>query len=213
LKEYNIFTSDDNLQELEIENIIKDLKNKEIGIIPTDTIYGIIGIASGLEVKNKIYQIKNRDSAKNLIIQIGTNYNLKKIVSEINVNAEKLMKKFFPGQLTLIFQPSKEFIQKYNWDIETIGIRIPNHSLFLKILNRLEEPVFVTSANISGNSVSSNIDELKEIFKDKIDFIVNDNKNYSVIPSTIVDVTGHDIKILREGVIKSDDIYKSLMGK
>ena len=209
MKEYNFFGVNYNSQSSEIDDIIKDLKYGKIGIIPTDTIYGIVGIASSFAVKQKIYEIKQRHSSKNLVIQVGENYDLAKITSEINENAKKLIAKFFPGQLTLIFNASKEFIQKYNWDIETVAVRIPNHPLFLKILNGINEPLFVTSANISGDSAINTIQELKKIFLDtnKVDFIINDNKEYSVIPSTIVDVTAKDIKIIREGIVKSDEIY------
>jgi len=216
LKEYNFLKSNYNSESLEdsekinIENIITDLNDEKIGIIPTDTIYGIIGIANSLKVKEKIYQIKNRNLSKILVVQVGTNYNLEKIVSEINLNAKKLIDKFFPGPLTLIFNASKEFIQKYNWDVGTIAIRIPNHDLFLTILNEIKEPLFVTSANMSGDTPSNSIQQLKKDFIDKVDFIVNDNNEYSMIPSTIVDVTEDKVRIIREGVIDSDDIYRTL---
>ncbi len=207
MKEY--FTSDEFFNPADI---IYDLKSEKIGIIPTDTVYGLIGIAASQAVKQKIYKIKQRSFAKSLVVQVGRNYDLTKIAKNISIEAKKLMQNFSPGALTLIFEASHEFKQKYAWEIETVAVRIPRHNLLLQILESLNEPVFITSANISGFDSVNNLNQLKIIFKN-VDFIVDDGEKYETVPSTIVDVSKEKIAIVREGVIKKDDIFKVASGK
>ncbi|MDR0676679.1 MAG: threonylcarbamoyl-AMP synthase [Elusimicrobiota bacterium] len=194
-------------------DIIRHLKNKNIGIIPTETTYGICGIAMplDLEVRNKIYDIKKRNFSKNLVLQISQDFDILKIVGEINSVAKKLMDNFFPGPLTLVFKASDEFIINYSWNIDTVAIRIPNHKFLLNLLKAVKMPVFVTSANISGEKVNNNFDYLKNKFINKIDFIVRNDKSLNEnLPSTIIDVCDKKIKILRHGSISEYDIMKTI---
>ena len=209
LKEFKCLSITDQI----INDIAKQIKNAKIGIIPTDTIYGLVGIANSISVKNRIYDIKQRDFAKQLVVQVGRNYDLTKIVTDISESAKLLMDAFMPGAITLIFKAASEFIENYDWEIETVAIRIPNHELFLGVLELINEPVFVTSANISGGDVINDFEMLKQKFYDKVDFIVNDGHSYEIVPSTIVDVSGDKIEILREGVISKKEIISAVTNK
>lgn len=198
------------------EDIVKNFLDFKIGIVPTETVYGLAGICKpfDLTVKNKIYNIKKRDISKNLVLQIGTNFDILEIVDNVNKNAKKLINKYFPGPITIIFKASSKFIKNYDWDIETVAIRIPNHKFLLSILNKIQNPLFVTSANISGEVVFNDFEFLKRKFDKNldVDFIVKDEGiSKGTVPSTIIDVSNNkEIKILREGVISSEEIFKIL---
>jgi|WetSurMetagenome_2_1015567.scaffolds.fasta_scaffold463147_1 L-threonylcarbamoyladenylate synthase len=208
MKIYNI---DNNININILNEICDRFQSGEIGIIPTDTVYGIAGIVGNINVEEKIYKIKNRDESKNFVMQTYDINIVKKMVKEINDSAEKLMKKFFPGPITLIFNSSDYLKSIYNWKYDTIGIRIPANDVTLNILRKLDSPIFVTSANISGQKQLDNIDDIIKLFDDKIDFIVKDMSNKKNVPSTIIDVTDNKIKILREGVISIETINNILM--
>jgi L-threonylcarbamoyladenylate synthase len=204
------------ISNLNEDYIVKNFLDCKIGIVPTETVYGLAGICKPFDliVKNKIYNIKKRDISKNLVLQIGTNFDILEIVENINENAEKLINKYFPGPITLIFKASSNFIKNYDWNIETVAIRIPNHEFLLSILNKIKNPLFVTSANISGEEILNDFDFLKRKFENEldVDFIVKDEGTSKTnIPSTIIDVSNDkEIKILREGVVSSEEIFKIL---
>ncbi|MCP4482290.1 MAG: threonylcarbamoyl-AMP synthase [bacterium] len=185
----------------DLNEIVKRLQNFEVGILPTDTIYGLSGIATSEKVKQRIYELKERSFVKQLVLQVGTNYNISKLVI-INDLAEKLMSAFWPGALTLIFKVNP----KFDWEIDTLALRIPRHKLLIEILNKLNDPLFVTSCNKSG------VDPIADpyFFDYKVDFYLDDEKDYDFFPSTIVDISEGKLNVIREGVISKNKIWEVL---
>ena len=126
--------------------------------------------------------------------------------------AEKLAMRFFPGPLTIVLnkKPGGNLSKLVNTANDKIGIRMPSHLLTLKILKAFGRPIIGTSANISGSN-SDAIDPFKVIdsFRD-VDLIVNLGKTEHQNFSTVVDASGHEIEILREGVIPKETILKAL---
>lgn len=199
-----------NNQEKEVLSVVEKLQNLEIGLIPTDTVYGLVGLASSERVKENIYRIKKRSLAKQLVLQVSNTKMLEDIVQRVFPEAQILMTKFWPGALTLVFQASKNFISKYHWPLPTVAIRITAHPFFLNILHTLNEPLFVTSSNISGEPVVNDPLLLEKMFGAEVDFLVDDGQSYQSNVSTIVDVSLEKIKILREGIIKNSEIMEVL---
>lgn len=109
------------------ENIIQVIKNGGVVVFPTDTVYGI-GALPQKEPVEKIYKIKKRDFSKKIIALISDKKILKDLVQESCENMSKINKileKYWPGELTVIFRANKNFTHKFDAQMETIGIRIP----------------------------------------------------------------------------------------
>ena len=190
-----------------IKEAVKKILEGEIVFIPTDTVYGIIASPYNDKAIKKIFSIKKR-SANNSLILLCSNYKMAKKYAVFNKTANNLKKKFWPGPLTLILKKksslkiSKKWISKNN----SIGIRIPDHSVPKKIINKCNFPIFCTSANISGKKSCRDIKDIVKNFKNKKITIINDGKTKFGLDSTIIDVTKNKINILRNGYINKKKI-------
>lgn len=178
---------------IDIKNISKikksDLRGKII-IFHTDTVYGVGALYDDLEGQEKIYEMKKRSQSKLLPVLCGS-VNQVKELTDFNSNAEALAK-HWPGALTMILNKKDSS--------STLAVRIPNSEIALKVLNHFG-PLATTSVNISGEKEVNNVKEIIEKFGDYIDYIVSDELPLSETPSTIVDLTNNDIKIIRNGSI------------
>ena len=128
------------------------------------------------------------------------------IIENLDFRVEKIIKTFFPGSLTIILKVNKNFKSVYKWEEDTVGLRIPKNELLLKILNIIKKPLFVTSANISGDAKIYDFKKLLDVFSETVDFIVEETDEKSGVPSTIIDLSNNDIKFLREGEITKQKI-------
>ena len=183
-----------------INQAVKKLLDGEIVFIPTDTVYGIAASPYNDKAIKKIFSLKKR-SYKNSLVLLCSNYKMAKKYAIFNKTADNLKKKFWPGPLTLILKKkstlkiSRKWISKNN----SIGIRIPDHSVPKKIINKCNFPIFCTSANISGKKSCKDIKDVLRNFKNKKITIINDDTTKFGLDSTIIDVTKNKINILRKG--------------
>lgn len=188
--------------------INKVIDDGEVMIFPTDTVYGLGAKVYDSIGQEKIMEIKNRDCSKRFAVLCA---NLEQIeeLAYVNDDAKKIINKFLPGGLTLILKAKREDIHNYAID-NTVAVRIPNHPFAIKLL--LENgPMATTSVNLSGEKPMNNYEDIYKVFNDKADYIYDDpsNKEYSNVPSTIIDMT-NDLKIVREGNITLKDILECL---
>ena len=186
--------------------INKQIDDNELIAFPTDTVYGLGAKVYDDLGQERIMELKNRDCSKRFAVLCA---NLEQIeeLAIVSDDAKKIINKFLPGGLTLILEAKNKNIHNYAID-NTVAVRIPKHPIALKIL--LENgPLATTSVNLSGEAPMNDYDKINATFKGKIDYIFSDPTNikYSNTPSTIIDMT-NDIKVIREGEIKLDDILK-----
>lgn len=190
----------------EIIKEIVDILNKDgIIIFPTDTVYGIACNAFSDKALIKLFNTKKRSLDKPINILTNSIDKINLVVDNINNIEEKLINKYFPGDLTIIFNKKKGISNILTANKNTIGVRIPNNDIALKILSNYPYPLAVTSANISGENVGTKLDDLIEIFKDKVDIII-DGGILNNIPSTIVRVEDNKINIIRQGSLIIDKV-------
>ena len=192
-----------------IKEAVKKILEGGIIFIPTDTVYGIAANPYNDKAIKKIFSIKKK-SLNNSLVLLCSNYKMAKKYAIFNKIADNLKKKFWPGPLTLILKKksnlkiSKKWISKNN----SIGLRIPDHSIPKKIINKCNFPIFCTSANISGKKSCRNVNDIVKNFKNKKITIINGGKTKFGIDSTIIDVTKDKINILRKGYINKKKIKK-----
>jgi len=186
-----------------IEKTSQIIKNGGIVIFPTDTVYGIGCNPYNINSIKKIYEIKSREKIKSLPV-LAHSLDIVKEIASIDGFTEKIMKKYWPGPLTLILKLTDQKLKK-SLNLENkIAVRIPDSKCTLKLLEKCGLLVG-TSANISGNSSYTNPDEcLKNI--NNYDVFLNGGTITSKGESTIIEIENDKIKIIREGVLKMKDI-------
>ncbi len=180
------------------KDIIKTLKDGKLVIMPTDTIYGIIGDATNEDVINKVYEVKERPHDKPLLILVSNLSMLHELVTEIPKETEKIINKFWPGPLTILFKKSSKVSDALTANSALVAIRMPNDKRLLNIMNHLSRPLISTSANISSYDAITNPNQLEEKMKEKIDLIV-DEGTVNNEASTLITIVNGKIEILREG--------------
>ena len=174
------------------------LDNKVVAI-PTDTIYGLAVACDKKEAICALYELKKRPSSNPLVLFVKEAKDVDQFVSEIPTGGKALMEAFWPGPLTLVL-PSKRS--------STIAIRIPNHPLIISLLEKTG-PLFVTSANISGNPPLKSTSEIETTFG--TNFPVLDGELPQVgLASTILSFENNLWQIDRHGPISPEDFFPIL---
>ena len=182
------------LSKLDKKEIIDRLLNGEIMAFPTDTVFGL-GCIINKEAISKIYEAKGRSFDKPLPMMCN-GIEMIETVAEVSEKARKIANKFMPGALTIIFN-KKESVEDYVTNGKpTIGIRVPDDEWILDLINKLNQPLLVTSANISDTGSLLKWEDVYNQLNGKIDGIVCADAS-GQISSTIIDATG-DIKVLRD---------------
>ena len=196
-----------------INYCVDEFKKGNIGIFPTDTVYGIGCDALNVNALEELYKIKKRNKNKPISVLVSTIDMLNNLITMINPIEKKLIDNFWPGSLTIIFNKSQLVPNLLTSGLSTIGIRMPNNKLCLELINEFGSPIAASSANISDMPPSNDINQLSKDFNSKISFILaNDQAQTSYIPSTIVKVENNEIKILRKGSVSKSDIEKCFGG-
>ena len=195
------------LNEASLKKIVKVIDNGGVIAFPTETVYALAADASNFNAVAKIYKLKNRFENKPLPILVGDIYQANRVV-EFNKQAQELALRFFPGPLTIVLKSKirGNLASNINQDIGTIGSRMPNNISALKILKAVGRPLVGTSANISNQKSAINAAEVIQAFSDRIDLLIDQGTTEIGIPSTIIDLSGAQAKLLREGTITRERI-------
>lgn len=179
------------------------INNGELAIVPTDTVYGIIADATNEEAIKKVYMAKRRSFSKPLIIMVSSIEMLKKYVKNISDVEKKLIEKYWPGRLTILFKRNNKISDLLTNSGDYIGIRLPDNKELCKLMNMLNKPLVSTSANISDNMTITEISMLEDELKNNISYIVDGGK-LNDLPSTLIKVEDEKIIFLREGELASN---------
>ncbi|MDS1030351.1 L-threonylcarbamoyladenylate synthase [Bacillota bacterium LX-D] len=177
---------------------------------PTETVYGLGANALDPQAVSKIFRAKGRPGDNPLIVHIANPKDVAPLVSSIPQEAEKLMKLFWPGPLTLIFPKSSIVPSAVTAGIETVAIRIPAHPVALTLIKAARVPIAAPSANLSGKpSPTTGLHVLKDL-ADKIDMVLDGGKANVGVESTVLDLTVDPPLILRPGGITLEQLRKVL---
>lgn len=194
------------IDEKELKEVIEVLDNDGLVIFPTETVYGIASKATSLKAVDKLYEAKKRPRDKAINIMVGDSKDISKY-AKINSEIEaKIIEEFMPGGITLILDKVDDFGEGFTLSNNTIGVRIPNNTIALKILKNISFPLTVPSANISNKPSGTEVKDIIDDFRNTVDIIIDGGKSVDSIPSTIVRVEDNKINILRQGKISEDEI-------
>lgn len=191
-----------------IKRALDYLKSGGLVAFPTDTVYGLGALAfNGMAVES-IYIAKDRPVEKSIPVLIGDPEDLSGVVKEIPEIAAQLINRFWPGPLTLILPKHPDLPLSVS-STGTVGVRLPDHEGARSLL-RKAGPMAVTSANLSGRESPSSAEQVFDQLNGRISLILDGGKTPGGVPSTVVDCTGVEPMILREGPITLDAIRTSL---
>ncbi|MGF6905682.1 L-threonylcarbamoyladenylate synthase [Fusobacterium sp. PH5-44] len=199
---------------ISLNYIKKAIQSGKTIIYPTDTVYGLGATMDNTDALEKLYKIKERNFSMPLIALVD-NADKIGLLGKVNPDNKKIIEtliaKYWPGSLTIIIKKKENIPNIMVAGKDTIGIRLPNHSLALEIIKNAGGILPTTSANISGESPPTSYKEVSEKIKNKVDIIVDGGQLPISIPSTIIDVTESNvIKILRKGMITIDNLTETL---
>jgi len=174
---------------------------------PTDTVYGIGVSAFNKEAIEKIYQVKERSHVKAIPILISDAEQLDQITTDIRSNTSKIIRSLWPGALTLVL-PIHPRLPDNLSESDTIGVRQPDHDLARELL-RATGPLATTSANLSGQPSTLTATEVLVQLEGRIDLILDGGQAPGGRPSTVLDLTGDEPLILREGPISLEEVRQT----
>jgi len=188
--------------------VIKALKDGEPVVFPTDTVYGIGARADNARGVRKIYRLKGRSFNKPLVWLIDSAQCVEELTGRVAGSARILMKRFWPGGITLIFRTPKQ--KKITGVFPgSLGLRVPGLALARDLIKNAGVPLATTSANISG-SVSGTRSRQLKFFFGKVPFILDAGTLPLSKVSTVVDASVMPPHILREGAVSRKRIINAL---
>jgi L-threonylcarbamoyladenylate synthase len=165
--------------------------------------------AQNLPAVRKLFNLKKRSREKALPIMIASLNRVDSVAQNISSTARDLMNRYWPGALTIVLQKSPTISYLITSGKNTVAIRIPDHPIALGILRKYENPLAVTSANISGKSETISAGAVAKEFGDKVDLIIPGEVKFGIV-STVVDCTVEPPIILRNGVLELSDLLEKL---
>lgn len=182
------------------EELLNVLRNGEVAILPSDTVYGLFGDACNTSTIKKIDTIKG--SNKPHLIVVSSIDMLKKYVKNLTPLHEKVMNKYWPNTLTILFEKNDLISDELTKGSPYIGIRMPNNKFLLDIICEFGKPLISTSANITNENVITSVDELSDEIKSKVSFIYDGGK-LGDVASTLIKIEDNKITILRDGELSN----------
>ncbi|TSC87600.1 MAG: tRNA threonylcarbamoyladenosine biosynthesis protein [Microgenomates group bacterium Gr01-1014_7] len=180
---------------MKLQEITKSLKAGKIGVIPTDTIYGIVGSALNPQTIEKIYRLKKRSKSKPFIILISALSDLKQFNVKLSKQQKKFLEKIWPNPVSVV--------------LSGLAFRMPKDKWLISLLKRVG-PLVGPSANFAGEKPAENIEQAKRYFKDNVDFYCEaarssyiDGGKIKSKSSTIIELNrSGKFKVLRQGTYR-----------
>lgn len=187
------------------------IRNGEIGIFPTETVYGIGADALNQQAAEQIFIAKGRANDNPLIVHISDFDMLSMVVEEPTEMEKKLIDAFFPGPFTLILKNKPIIPQVVNAGLDSVGIRMPENEIARKLIAFANTPICAPSANLSSRPSGTTLEDIQEEFDGKVAFMIDGGMTKIGVESTVCKVIDGVPTILRPGKITPEDI-ESVVG-
>ena len=194
-------------KQTETQELANILKNDGVIAVPTDTVYGLCARMNSKKARENLIEIKNRPENKAFPIMCNNIEQIKSI-AKMDEKIEKIIKAFMPGPITLVLLKGENVPNFINEGSNEIGVRMATSKPLEELIEKVGSPIFMTSANLSGEPVCKTTKEIENVFPN-IDGILEGEVSYGQA-STIVDCTTDEIKIIRQGPIAFEEIEKIL---
>jgi L-threonylcarbamoyladenylate synthase len=176
----------------------------------TDTFYGLGVDPFNANAIQKLKQLKGREEAKPILIVVSERDQLARFIKEPSAVFNHLAKTFWPGPLTLIGKANQAVPSDITAGTETVGVRLPDDEQVRALVKACGGALTATSANPSTLAPARNAQTVDDYFGEAIDLIIDDGEARTDRPSTVVDVSGSEAKLIREGVLLWREIEEEL---
>lgn len=194
----------------ELIEVCNFIKNGELVVFPTETVYGIGANALDEKAVQKIFEAKGRPSDNPLIVHITNQQEIDEIAIVRTEMEQKLIERFMPGPFTLIL-PKKDVIPDIvSGGLDTVAIRMPEHKIAQQIIHFSGVPIAAPSANLSGKPSGTKIEDIRKELEGKVAGIVDGGKTPIGLESTVVKVMDETAYILRPGKITLEEIKETV---
>jgi L-threonylcarbamoyladenylate synthase len=176
-------------------------------VYPTDTLYALGADPRNAEAVRRLFTIKGRGADRPILVLIPDSTSVPQWAMDVSDTAERLMKRFWPGPLTLVFRARPDVLPELTAGSGKIGLRVPGNSLTVSLLMAAAGKALTgTSANRSGGRAPSSIETVIESIGKDVDLVLDAGPAVEVRSSTVVDVSGAMPSIIREGVIGREQL-------
>lgn len=184
----------------------KILRGGGLVAFPTETVYGLGANGLNKRAVKKIFLAKGRPQDNPLILHVSDINQVNSLVKEVPDKAKKLMKKFWPGPLTIIFKKSKLVPDIVTCGLDSVAIRLPKNKIALELIKNSDYPIAAPSANLSGKPSPTSAMHVINDLRGKIDAIIDGGEVEIGIESTVLDLTQKIPQILRPGKITKEKL-------
>ena len=187
------------------------IKNGGIVVFPTETVYGIGANGLNEGAVQRLYQVKRRPLNKPTTLLVSDFDMIERVAKDISDIEYKIMKEFFPGPLTIILNKKEIVPSILTSNTNTVGIRMPANQIALELIRRVGNPIATSSANIGGEKSGTDIESIKKVFKNNVDFYIDGGQSEIGIGSTVVQIIDGVPRIYREGSISKEQIERVIV--
>ena len=191
-----------------MEKIKQELEKGGAVVLPTETVYGLFAKALDEKAVDHVYQLKRRPRDKALNLNVASLDDILNFSKNQPPCLQQLVKSFLPGPLTIILEANDKVPYWVNSDLTTVGFRMPSHPVTLELIREFG-PLIGPSANISGQDSGVTYKEILQDFNQNV-LGLEDDAFLTGQDSTIIDLSGSKVKILRQGSIKQEDILAKI---
>ena len=189
-----------------IAEAVRLLRNGGLVAFPTDTVYGVGAHAFQSRAVAALYEAKARPRDKAIPLLLARAEDLLLVAERVPETAHPLIKRFWPGALTLVVPKGPAIPQVVSAGGPTVAVRVPDHPVTLALITALGAPLAATSANLTGHSSPVTADEVARELGGRIDLIIDGGPCPGGVPSTVLDLTVDPPIVLRLGAIKEEEI-------
>jgi L-threonylcarbamoyladenylate synthase len=186
-----------------VEKIVSVLRTEGLIVYPTETFYALGADIYLSKAIQKIYRLKRRDPSKPLPVVISDLEMLQDVALEPPSAYKPVISEFWPGPLTVILRASSRVSEALLGPSGSIGVRLTGYKWLRALIREASFPLTSTSANLSGETEVADPKEAIRLFEGKVDLIVDGGKTEGLLPSTVVDLTGEEPRLVREGAISA----------
>ncbi len=192
-----------------IDDAVTRLAGGDVVALPSETVYGLAGLALNEQAIAKIYALKGRPATNPLIVHVAHLQQAEELCY-VNSQAKRVGEAYWPGPITLVLPKKKSVPGLVTAGNQTVAIRIPRHPVFLEVLTRLNQPLAAPSANPSNRTSPTEARHVEELFGKKCPPTVDGGKCAVGLESTVLDLSGDQPTILRPGLITRAQIQDCL---
>ena len=191
-----------------LEEAAKWILAGRVVAIPTDTLYGLAVDPFSAAAVDALFVAKDRPADRAIPLIAADRAQVEGVLGPLTPLGARLAERGWPGPLTLVVAAPRALAAGVTGGAGTVGVRVPNHDVARAIARLAGRPITATSANVSGEPATDDPDRVEATLGDRIELLVDVGRTAGGSPSTIVDVTGAEPRLIRAGAVAWDEIQR-----